>query len=241
MIKLLAATLTGLLGVTLAALMPPEPGGPPPAPEAKKKGAGATEDLRKAYDAIRRVRAEGQRGGPAEERIRDWADRAAALYRKGVSAKEHGDERLAHEYGAMAHDLARAADHAGNAARRDRRDDDLPPPPTDGRDGDRERTLRDLRHAFDRIRDIEAQEPPAEGRFYLEAARDLYLAARRDAGDDRLERAGELARAAEAMTHASEHLIHTRRGPDGPPPPDRKKAETKGHPEPVGDLPPPID
>jgi hypothetical protein len=241
MLKLFALTGTSLVGLALTALLPPSgPGGPPPRPDAKKKGLGAAVDLRKAYDAIRRVRADEGRGGAAEERLRDWAERAAGLYRKGVRAMEDGDERLAHEYGAMAHDLARAADHADNAARWDRHDDNLPPPPSDGAQGDRERTLRDLRHAFDRIREIEGQDPPSEGRFYLDAARDLYRAARRDAENGHLDRAGELARAAETMSHVPEHMIHAERGPDGPPPPDRK-AERKRPLEPRGDLPPPID
>ena len=41
---------------------------------------------------------------------------------------------------------------------------------------------------------------------YVKAARDLYTAARRDLEAGRDERAGELARAAEAMTHVPEHL-----------------------------------
>ena len=48
--------------------------------------------------------------------------------------------------------------------------------------------------------------PDADAKFYLDAARDLYNAARRDVEAGREERAGELARAAEAMTHVPEHL-----------------------------------
>lgn len=251
MLKAFTLMATSLVGLGLAALLPargPDEG--PPPPDAKKKGPDAKKehgpagDLRKVYKALGRLRRDEGRGGPAEERIRDWTRRAAEFYRKGVKALDDGDGRRAHEYGAMAHDLARAAEHAGNAARSDRRDDDLPPPPGAGPEEDRERTAHHLRHAHDRIREVEDRDPPPEARFYLDAARDLYRAARRDAEAGRLDRAGELACAAEAMSHVPEHLIHLERGPDGPPPPDRKGRE-KGHrpgpPEDEDDPPPPRD
>ncbi len=72
----------------------------------------------------------------------------------------------------------------------------------------------------------------AEANYFRDAANDLYRSARRDFDAGRLERAGELARAAEAMTHVSEHLGHAadvRRAP--PPKADRKarggKADSK--------------
>lgn len=75
--------------------------------------------------------------------------------------------------------VARATEHAGNAARLDHRDEsDLPPPPAPTPDAERDRTIRDLRHAFDRIRAIDVDSLPPEGTFYLDAARDLYRAAR---------------------------------------------------------------
>jgi hypothetical protein len=77
-------------------------------------------------------------------------------------------------------------------------------------------------------------------------ARDLYRAARRDLEAGREDRGGELARAAEAMTHVTEHLGHVAggargsrdrlgfrsrsRGRDEPPPSaddDGPKAKTK--------------
>ncbi len=258
MFKMITLVTSTLIGLSLSAILPAQgPGGSPPPPP-KKKGHGAKEDLRKAYDSIRRLRLDEGRGGRPEERLRDWAERAADLYRKGVRAMDDGDEHLAHEYGAMAHDLARAADHASNAARFDHRDDDLPPPPGGSPGEEWDRLVRDLRHAYDRIRDVADKDPTREARFYLDAARDLYNAARRDAEDDRLDRAGELARAAEAMSHVPEHMMHAERGPDAPPPPDRKKAEPKKarrpgpperkaepkkgrRPEPGGELPPPLD
>ena len=74
-----------------------------------------------------------------------------------------------------------------------------------------------------------ANEQVAAGsKFYVKAARDLYNAARRDLEAGRDERGGELARAAEAMTHVPEHLARVGEGPGGfsyrpapPPPPER--------------------
>ncbi len=241
MFKMLIMMSMPTIGLGLSAILPAQgPGDPPPPPSEKGKRE-ADDDLRRAYDAIVRLRLGTRRGGPPEERLRDWADRAAEFYRKGLKAKGDGDERLAHEYGAMAHDLARAADHTGNAALFDRRDDDLPPPPGDPPGGDRERAARELRRAHDRIREAEGQDAGPGARFYLDAARDLYRAARRDAEGDHPDRAGELARAAEAMSHVPEHMGHIGRGPDGPPPSDRKAREKGPRPEPRDDLPPPID
>ena len=228
MFKLAAVASSVLVSLGLAAFVPaqpPEPDGPPPHKskgkgEAKKKGeAGAKGDMRKAYDLLRRLRAaEGSAGRP-EERIRDWTERATKYYRDGLKAFDGGDGFLAHEYGAIAHDLARAADHAHNAALFDRRDPDLPPPSGGvGPDDSGERVRRDLNRAYDRITEFGKGDPAPGADFYLKASRDLYTAARRDLEAGREERAGELARAAEAMTHVAEHLGHAADGPpDGPP------------------------
>ena len=84
----------------------------------------------------------------------------------------------------------------------------------------------DLWHAHDLVRGgLDAPKDEAD-KFYIDAARDLYNAARRDAEAGRLDRAGELAKAATAITHVSEHLAHALH--DGPPPPrdgDRPKAK----------------
>ena len=113
----------------------------------------------------------------------------------------------AREYGAAAHDLARAVDHARNAVRFDRPDPDLPPPSDDfGLEDTRDRARVDLYRAYDRLGWLGTWRAAAASDTYVKAARDLYTAARRDLEAGRDERAGELARAAEAMTHVPEHL-----------------------------------
>jgi hypothetical protein len=240
MIKILSAGLTSLLGLAaMAAFPPPPPEGPgsPPPPAKKKKEAGPAGDLRKAYDLLRRIRADNRPIGRPEERLRDWTERATRLYRDGIRAYEERDLRLAHEYGASAHDLARAVDHVRNASLIEGHDSELPPPPGPGPDGDDDRIRSDLTHAYERIREGLEREG-REDRFYLGAARELYRAARRDAIAGRLERAGELARAAEAITHVPEHLAHA--AGEAPEPPKRKgeRPEPKRPPHPF-DAPPP--
>ncbi len=236
MSKLIAMGLTSVLGIGLAGLFqgpPPPPGGGPPPPEAKGKKGAPGDELRKTYELLRRVRSDSG-AGRTEERINDWTDRATSLYRRAIRTREEGDLRRARELGTAAHDLARAVDHARNAARLDRSDPDLPPPP-DGfgpKDID-ERTRRDLYRAYERIRSADGYGPDTDTRFYLDAARDLYNAARRDMEAGRQERAGELARAAEAMAHVPEHLSNAAAGgPEGigrevfdPPPPEPKKKD----------------
>src|SRR5436189_194701 len=83
-------------------------------------------------------------------------------------------------------------------------EDDLPKPPGGTWADEAPDPLRhDLRKAYDRLSDADSK--PASN-FYRDAARDLYNAARRDAEAGRYDRAGELARAADAMTHVIEHL-----------------------------------
>src|SRR5579864_6341738 len=110
-LKLLTLGAT-VIGVALASYFPPpaEHGGGAP-PPAKKKG-GPERDLRKAYDGLLRLRAWNRSSGRPEERLRDWTERATRFYRDGVQAYEAGDERIAHEYGAIAAELTRAVDHA---------------------------------------------------------------------------------------------------------------------------------
>lgn len=256
MIKLAAAAASVLVSLGLTSFLPPpEPpdDGPPPPrakrkedAKAKRKGEakkkedrGPESDLRRAYDLLRRLRADSGSAGRPEERLRDWSDRATKLYRDGLKALKEGDERLAHEYGIAAHDLARAVDHARNAARFDKTDSELPPPPDgDGPEDSGERVRRDLRRAYDRIREAGDDDQGPEAEFYLKAAKDLYKAARRDVEDGRADRAGELARASEAMTHVPDHLTHAgdRRGPRGERPEPRKpRPERRGD-----DLPPPL-
>jgi hypothetical protein len=270
MYKLAAVVSTILVGLGLAVLapaQPPGPGGPPPPKakvkakakakgkgEAKKKGEdGPKGDLTKAYDLLRRLRADATSAGRPEERIRDWTERATQYYRDGLKALNAGDDFLAHEYGVIAHDLARASDHARNAALLDRRDPDLPPPPDwDGPGDAGERVRRDLYRAYERITGYSDRDLAPGAGFYLKAARDLYSAARRDVEAGRDERGGELARAAEAMTHVAEHLGHAADGPpDGrgrlgfrpggreelPPPPEPREKRPERR---ELDLPPPL-
>jgi hypothetical protein len=253
--KLLALGTTSLLGVALTGAMPPSDD-PPPPPDAKKKkeAGGPGGDLAHVYSMLRRLRADDRTTGRPEERLKDWTDRAAKLYRKAIEAAADGEDRKAREYGTAAHDIARAVDHARNASTAEP-DDNLPPPPDTV--GDDERTRRDLTHAHDRIADLRDDKAP-ETAFYFKAAKDLYNAARRDAEAGRMERAGELARAAEALTHVPEHLARANR--DEPEPKEKKakkekkdkaepkeKKEKKDRPEPKekpdrsDKLPPPID
>jgi hypothetical protein len=236
------------LGLTLVLQPPPAAG--QPAPKAKGKGepkkkGGPLDDLRKAYDLLTRLRAADSSAGRPEERIRDWTERATSYYRDGVKSYSAGDEFLAHEYGAIAHDLARAVDHARNAALFDHRDSDLAPPPDGfGANDSGELGRRDLSRAYDRISELGDRDPAPAAGFYLKAARDLYRAARRDLEAGREERGGELARAAEAMTHVAEHLGHASDGP----PPGRGRLGLRTGPEPTrkridrseSDLPPPL-
>lgn len=258
MFKIAAIASSVLLSIGLAALAPPPqgPGEPPPKGKAKgkeaakKKDHGPAGDLTKAYDLLRRLRADETSNVRPEERIRDWTERASKYYRDGLKAFDDHDEFHAHEYGAVAHDLARAADHARKAALFDRRDPELPSPPAvePGRPGDRNH--HDLRRVHDRITEFTDRDLGAESGFYLKAARDLYNAARRDIEAGRHERGGELARAAEAMTHVAKHLGHADAGPpekrEHPEPKkkekdkDKEKTE-KGRPDrPESELPPPL-
>ena len=243
MVKYLAMGASSLVALMLTAMTPPEPQGPgggfPPPPKEKKKKGQEGGELRKPYELLRRLRADARNVGRPEERLRDWTERATRFYRDAVRTQQAGDFRTAREYGAAAHDLARAVDHSRNASLYDVPDNELPPPPDAiGREDDDERTRRDLTRAFERIRYGLDGLPTGDSKFYLDAARDLYNAARRDAEANRIERAGELARAAEAMSHVPEHLNNlapggplTRERRDfepAPEPKERKEKKEKG-------------
>jgi hypothetical protein len=256
MIKLIATILSVLVGLGLAAsfsgAQPPTFGdGPAPKAKIKEKGdpkkKGKREpgaDLSKAYDLLRRLRADDGATGRPDERLREWTDRAAGFYRQGLKAMNASDMRLAREYGAAAHDLARAVDHARNAVRFDRPDPDLPPPSDDfGLEDARERARRDLYRAYERIDRLGDGRATDNAEFYIKAARDLYTAARRDLKAGREERAGELARAAEAMTHVPDHLAQIGEGRDRvgyrPAPPDEGPEPKAKRPEPKAKRPEP--
>ncbi len=218
MLKGIAMGLTSVLGISLAGFFQgpePRPGYAPPPPKAKGKKGAPGDELRKTYDLLRRVRSDAA-GGRTEERLSDWIERASSLYRQAVRLSVQGELRRARELGTAAHDLARAVDHARNATQLDRPDPDLPPPPDGiGPEDVGERARRDLYRAYEHIQFASAESTDAESRFYLNAARDLYNAARRDAEANREERSGELARAAEAMTHVPEHLRNAAEGSEG--------------------------
>jgi hypothetical protein len=253
LLKILALGSSSLLGLALTAMIPAEPPqGPDEPPKAKKKeDKGPGGEMKKAYDLLRRLRSDNRNTGRPEERLNDWTERATKLYRDALRAAGKGEHHKAREYGVAAHDLARAVDHARNAATFDL-DDDLPPPPDAGGPEDEdERNRRDLRHAYDRISDLKDESEGPETKFYLDAFRDLYNAARRDAVAGRRERAGELARAAEALTHVPEHLARALELDDRPEPKEKKAKkdrpeppkpeEKRRRPDPGGQIPPPLD
>ena len=204
LLKLASLGTSVLVSLGLAGFLapqPPPPDGPPPPKKAREKGApkkkGEREpggELKKAYDLLRRLRAEEGTAGRPEERLRDWTDRAAGLYRDGLKALNDSEAALAREYGAAAHDLARAVDHSLNAARFDRPDPDLPPPSDDfGLEDVRDRARRDLNRAYERLEWLGTWQAGGGADYYVKAARDLYRAARRDLAAGRDERGGELA------------------------------------------------
>lgn len=254
MFKFTALVASALISMGLASLFPAQPPGPddPPPPKAKRKEdakkkeePGPRGDLGRAYGLLRQLRAADGAASRADDRLGDWIERAVRYYRDGLKAFDERDEFLAHEYGAIAHDLARAADHARKAALLDRRDPGLPAPPeSDGPEEADARVRHDLRRAYDRIRESGVGTDAPAARVYVQASRDLYAAARQDAEAGRMERAGELARAAEAMTHVIDHLGHVADGP-----PDRREApgrrdlfapKAKAERRPGAELPPPL-
>jgi hypothetical protein len=252
LLKVLGVGASGLLCLTLMGMMPAssqEPQEPPPPKEkdlfkkkgeagkkgevARKKGEEGPEgDLDRAYNLLRRLRADGQVAGHPEARIREWTDRAVDYYRNGLRALRDENPQLAHEYAAIAHDLARAIEHARNAALYDRPDEDLPAPPKSQRPGRDGEARKDLAKAYERLREgDDGSDAGPKAKYYRDAASDLYRAARRDFDAGRTERSAELARAAEAMTHVAEHLGHAADVREAPKPEARKttdKAERDG-------------
>jgi hypothetical protein len=220
MFKLVAMVSTVLASLLLAALLQAQPPPPYGQPFAKAKGKGERKkkggrepggEFRNAYDLLRRLRADAGAAGRIDERLRDWTDRAAGLYRDGLRDQAAGDLFSAREYGTAAQDLARAVEHTGNATRFDRPDPDLPSPSDHfGIEDTRERARRDQYRAYDRLGWLGTWQAAPGSEVYVSAARDLYNAARRDLEAGRDERAGELARASEAMTHVPEHLAQVR-------------------------------
>jgi len=208
--KILSFGVSGLVSLTLLGLMPAasqEPGGSTPS---RKKGeAGPEGDLQRAYHLLRRLRADGQTAGRSDARIREWTDRATSFYREGIRALREENIQLAQVNAVIAHDLGLAIEHMRNATLYDRPDADLPPPPGKvkaGRDGD---AHRELTKAYNRLREgDDGSDADPDAKYYRNAAGELYRAALRDFEGDRTDRAGELARAAEAMSRVCVNLGH---------------------------------
>jgi hypothetical protein len=258
--KIFSLGLSGLVSLALLGMMPSasqEPEEPPPPKkgphfpkakggeaEKKKAEAGPEGDLQRAYNLLRRLRADVQGSGRAEARTRDWTERAIRYHRDGIRALQDQNPQLAHEYAVIAHDLARVIEHVHNATISDRPDADLPTPPAPRGAGRDEWARRDLMQAYERLREADdGSDAGSEAKYYRGAAGELYQEARRDFQAGRLDRAAELARAAEAMTHVCEHLGHAADDRRTPPPtaePKRRRGpesrEGRG-----GDILPPPD
>jgi hypothetical protein len=258
LLKILGLGASGLLGLTLLGMVPSspqEPEEPPPQKKelkhANKKEAaekkaeeGPEGDLRRAYVLLRRLRADGQAAGRPEARIRDWTDRAAKFYRAGIKAIKDENPELAHEYGAIAHDLARAVEHARDATLEDQPDQDLPPPPARTGPGRDREARHELAKAYERLREgDDGSDAGPEAKSFRDAANDLYRSARRDFDAGRIDRAGELARAAEAMTHVVDHLGRAADVRTAPPPDaaskDRRGRRQADPKDDRGEIPPP--
>ncbi|HZW34865.1 MAG TPA: hypothetical protein VFF52_29350 [Isosphaeraceae bacterium] len=219
-----------LLGVLSAASQPPEEPPPP-----KKKGldfnkqggdtarrgaeAGPEADLHRAYNLLRRLRADAPATRSADPRIGEWTERAARYYREGIRALRDENPQLAHESAVIAHDLARAIEHTRNAALFDKPDAELPPPPEKAGSGGAAEARRQLMAAYDQFREEDdGGDAGPEAKYFRDAAGELYRTALRDFESGRVERAGELARAAEAMRHIAAHLGHAADVRKAPPP-----------------------
>jgi hypothetical protein len=218
--RILGLGLSALVGLSLLGALPTsaqEPESPPlkkkglPVPRTKKETVGRegdTEaDLQRAYGLLRRLRADASTRSQTDGRIRDWIERATRYYGEGVRAYREQNPQLAQQDAAIAHDLARAIDHTCNAALFDRPDESLPPPPARAGSGREAYARRSLEDAYERLREgDDGSDAGLEAKYYREAATTLYRDARRDFEAGRLERAGELARAAQAMRSVCEHL-----------------------------------
>ena len=204
--------------------------------EAKKKGEpGPKGDLRKAYDLLRRLRAadgrpravprSGSATGPSARRSITATASKALMRATASSPASTGPSPTTWPGPSTMPATPRSSTAATPTCRR-------PPtasaPKTPANEPAATCTAPTTGFEFS------DGDPRPEAGFYLKAARDLYNAARRDVEAGRDERAGELARAAEAMTHVPEHLGHAADGRPGgpgarggfdPPPPEPKKKD----------------
>lgn len=100
----------------------------------------ATEALQQAYELLNRLR--GENAPPGDAPPREWLERATRFYREGVESFEAGETEKARALAAAARELANAVVFSRQAARIERPDPELPPPP-----GRRARmVIRELRH-----------------------------------------------------------------------------------------------
>lgn len=145
------------------------------------------------------VRVDEPRVRELEARVRAEAERAANEARRQA---EHARDEARRAIGEARKEFDRARDETRRAIEKSQLGSvtitRVVPGPREAR--------AQLRKAYERIQEVREQAQGDDARFYLNAARDLYNAARRDAEAGRNERAVELARAAEALTHVPAHL-----------------------------------
>ena len=170
-----------------------------------KDGPKGARHFRHAYETLSEVsllaKATGDRLPRDTGRL---LDSAKEMYRAALKARRDGDGRRADE-------LAHAANDAGRGLRHLLRASlpapaDLPAPTAASAEGDQPWSeARDvLTRAHERIREVADDEGPAKE--FAAGSRQLYSLARKAYLDGDYARAEELARGAEAWTHAGEHL-----------------------------------
>ena len=221
--KLVAAVSSVLVSLGLAASFQPPPRRRPARSQGQTKGkgepkkkGGPADDLRKAYDLLTPPPRRRQRHGPsrgADSRLDRARGQLLPRRREVVQCRRRFPCPRVRRH--------RPRPGPGRRPRPQRRAVRPPrlrpaaSPDGFGPDDSSERIRRDLNRAYDRINEFGDRDPaPAAGfnrrrRATSTAPRDATCEAGRE------ERAGELARAAEAMTHVAEHLGHAA---DGPPP-----------------------
>ncbi|OWK35599.1 hypothetical protein [Fimbriiglobus ruber] len=216
--------------------------GPKDGPGGKHK-----DDLKKTYDILTEVsamtRPAGKKKGegPAEAESRRYLESAKRLYRDAVQASDAVGPGF-RERAAAAQDAARGVKHWVTAALP--LDPDLPLPPDGPFPGEAWEPARtELQRAKDRIGEAITPGGPG-GREFMEAASRAYAAARSAYEAKDFPRAAELARAAEAWTHVSEHLARV--SDEIPPPTPRDgPGRLNSPPPPPGGRgappPPPVD
>ena len=184
--KLLSLGFSSLLGLGLAATFqptPPDDGPRPPAREKRKEGPGPQDELRKTYDLLRRLRSESR----AADAPRSGSATGPSV-RPGITGRAEKPTRRATNRPPTNTVPPRTISRERSSCRQRRavRSNSRPRPaaPTrgygprrrPGASGPRPETR------LDHIRDqLDKPDESQDARFYNDAARDLYNAARRDA------------------------------------------------------------